>query len=98
MKLLTAVMVDIRPRGLNLNNGRQQKVPACADRGREGRREARSHAGVCAFALWRWRFVSSSFVFPWESVKYPGCCPDLGEGLRHPPQADAQVYIVAGLC
>lgn len=94
MKLLTAVMADIRTWGIDLNNGRQQKVPACAD----GGREARSHAGVCAFALWHWQFVSSSFVFPWESVKYPGCCPDLGEGLRHPPQADAQVYIVAGLC
>lgn len=41
---------------------------------------------VCVFAVWRWQFVSSSFVFPWESVKYPGCLPDLGEGLRHPRQ------------
>lgn len=41
---------------------------------------------VCVFAVWHWQFVSSSFVFPWESVKYPGCCPDLGEGLGHPRQ------------
>lgn len=43
---------------------------------------------VCVFAVCLWQFVSSGFVFPRESVKYPGCCcPDLGEGaVRHSGQ------------
>lgn len=42
---------------------------------------------VCVFAVCLWQCVSSSFVFPRESVKYPGCCPDLGEGaVRHSGQ------------
>lgn len=41
----------------------------------------------CVFAVWHWQFVSSGFVFPWERVKYPDCCPDLGEGaVRHSGQ------------
>lgn len=80
IKMVSAVVVDISP---------WRRAPACVHGGRAG--------GLltcgCVFAVWHWQFVSSSFVFPRERVKYPGCCPDLGEGLCHPRQVLRPAFV-----